>query len=137
MKDRVVEHPNRYQLVPVAGTTDTYDVVPVPGTVTEAGTAINKALLLSDLAAGAFGLEDEEATVNNALISPQRIGDIMHSMRDDYLTPDFVGCSGQVLDAALYPELSTCVTPNTLGETWVETAITGTTGNIFWLIDIV
>lgn len=48
MIDRVVEHPNRYKLVPVDGTTDTYDLVAVPGTVTAAGTDLNKANLLSD-----------------------------------------------------------------------------------------
>lgn len=42
--DRDVEHPNRIQLVPVAGTTDTFDVVPVPGSIVNAGTSINKTL---------------------------------------------------------------------------------------------
>lgn len=45
VKDRVVQHPSRYTLVLVPGTTDTYDLVPVPGAVTEVGTAINKAYL--------------------------------------------------------------------------------------------
>lgn len=43
VKDRVVQYPGRYNLVPVSGTT--YDLVPVPGTVTESGTQINKAYL--------------------------------------------------------------------------------------------
>lgn len=42
VKDRVVEHARRYKLNPVAGSTDTYDLEPVTGTVTEAGTPVNK-----------------------------------------------------------------------------------------------
>ena len=42
VNDRVVEFPRRYQLTLVPGTTDTYDLVPVPGVVTEEGTPINK-----------------------------------------------------------------------------------------------
>ena len=44
VEDRIVENANRYQLVLVAGTTDTYDLIPVPGTVTKIGTPINRAL---------------------------------------------------------------------------------------------
>lgn len=47
VKDRVVQHPHRYKLVPVAGTTDTYDLERVPGTVTEKGTAVNRQLFNS------------------------------------------------------------------------------------------
>lgn len=47
VKDRVVQHPHRYKLVPVAGTTDTYDLERVPGTVTEEGTAVNRQLFNS------------------------------------------------------------------------------------------
>lgn len=47
VKDRVVQHPHRYRLVPVAGTTDTYDLERVPGTVTEEGTAVNRQLFNS------------------------------------------------------------------------------------------
>lgn len=43
VKDRIVQHPGRYQLNPVSG--DIYDLVPVPGTVYEEGTDINKAYL--------------------------------------------------------------------------------------------
>lgn len=43
VKDRVVQYPRRYQLVEVSA--GVYDLVPVTGTVTEAGTAINKAYL--------------------------------------------------------------------------------------------
>lgn len=56
MKDRVVQYPSRYQLVLVAGTTDIYDLVSVPGTVTEEGTPLNKASLLKDTTAALVGL---------------------------------------------------------------------------------
>lgn len=56
MKDRVVEHPNRYRLVPVAGEPDVVDLVPVPGEITEAGTPISKATLLSDQTAALYGM---------------------------------------------------------------------------------
>ena len=69
MKDRVVQHPSRYQLVPVSGTTDTYDLVPVPGTVTEEGTPLNKATLLKDATAALYGLTGDDATVDKALES--------------------------------------------------------------------
>ena len=45
VKDRVVQYPRRYQLVLVEGTTDTYDLIPVTGTVTEVGTAVNLSLI--------------------------------------------------------------------------------------------
>lgn len=72
MKDRVVEHPNRYRLVPVAGTSDTFDLVAVPGTVIEEGTDLNKAALLTDAAAtllaSVFGITfSSDALVSEAL----------------------------------------------------------------------
>lgn len=45
IKDRVVEFPHRYKQTLVAGTSDTYDLAPVTGTVTEGGTVINKVYL--------------------------------------------------------------------------------------------
>lgn len=45
--DRVVQYPHRYQLTPVSGETNVYDFVPVPGTITETGTPINRALLMA------------------------------------------------------------------------------------------
>lgn len=67
MKDRVVQFPHRYQLVPVEGETNVYDFVPVPGTITEAGTPLNKATLLSDETAALYGLTGEDATVDDVL----------------------------------------------------------------------
>lgn len=55
MKDRIVQYPNRYQLVPVAGQNSVYDIQAVPGVVTEAGTPVNKGSLLSDTTDGLYG----------------------------------------------------------------------------------
>lgn len=48
MKDHIWEHNNRYRIIPVEGQKDQFDLIPVPGTVYEAGTPINKATLLQD-----------------------------------------------------------------------------------------
>ena len=86
MKDRVVEHPARYQLVPVAGTTDTFDLIPVPGVVTEEGDDISKATLL------------EDDTVNN-------VGDIKQSVRTN-LGDSFALCNGADYETTDYPLLA-------------------------------
>lgn len=67
MIDRNVQYPHRYQLVPVAGQDGVYDIIAKPGTITDVGTPINKATLLSDATAALYGLSGEDATVNNAL----------------------------------------------------------------------
>lgn len=41
--DKAVQYPSRYQLTLVSGTT--YDLISVPGTVTDPGTAVNKGYL--------------------------------------------------------------------------------------------
>lgn len=48
MKDHIWEHNNRYRLIKVDGQQDQYDLIPVPGTVYEVGTPINKATMLQD-----------------------------------------------------------------------------------------
>lgn len=67
MTDRVVQYPGRYQLVPVGGTTDTFDLVAVPGTVTAAGTTLNKANLLTDTTETAIWGTPANRTVDAAL----------------------------------------------------------------------
>lgn len=69
MKDRITQYPHRYQLVPVSGQSDTYDIIAKPGTVTEVGTPLNKANLLSDTTANLYGLTGDDATVDGALIA--------------------------------------------------------------------
>lgn len=56
MTDRNVQHPKRYQMVPVQGTTDIVDLTPAPGEIYAEGTLINKATLLKDATAALFGL---------------------------------------------------------------------------------
>ena len=67
MKDRITQYPHRYQLVPVSGQSDTYDIIAKPGTVTEVGTPLNKATLFSDETAALYGLTGGDAVVDMAL----------------------------------------------------------------------
>ena len=72
IKDRIVEHPNRYRLKPVEGQPGVYDIEPEPGEVTESGTLINaelfrQLLLLSPETAALYGLTGDDATVDGAL----------------------------------------------------------------------
>lgn len=59
MEDRNVLHPQRYQMVPVPGTSDIFDFIPAPGEVYTEGTLINKATLWKDATAALFGLGPE------------------------------------------------------------------------------
>lgn len=49
MKDHIWEHNNRYRITPVEGQKDQFDLIPVPGTVYQVGTPINKSTLLQDI----------------------------------------------------------------------------------------
>lgn len=62
VRDRIVSFPGRYQLSLVPGETTVYDLTPVPGTITEPGTDINKAYLqpIED------GIAAVQTTANNA-----------------------------------------------------------------------
>lgn len=66
IRDRQVQYPNRFRATPVSGQEDVYDLTAVPGTVTQAGTALNKANLLSDATAALLGLSGDPS-VNDAL----------------------------------------------------------------------
>ena len=68
MKDRIVEFPNRYKLAPVAGTTDTFDLVPVPGTVTEEGDDISKDNFLPDTVGRILNLPQANPQIKDALV---------------------------------------------------------------------
>lgn len=65
MQDRIVEHPNRYLIVPVDG--DRADLIPSPGEVLQEGTPLNKASLLSDQTAAEIGVVGQDPTVDQAL----------------------------------------------------------------------
>jgi len=71
MEDRAVQYPHRYRLVDVdtGETLGTYDFTAVPGTVTAAGTEINKASLLSDAVAAAMGLDPDDDPAPNEAFS--------------------------------------------------------------------
>lgn len=56
MKDRVVQYPNRYRMVPVEGQEGVIDLVAVPGEVTAQGSAYNKANILTDVICDSFRL---------------------------------------------------------------------------------
>lgn len=66
MRDRSVEFPERYRLKKVPGTDDVYDLTPAPGEISEEGTPINKATLLTDETAGKYGF-GSDAVVNDVL----------------------------------------------------------------------
>ncbi len=68
MIDRVVQYPNRYKFTPVSGTTDTYDLTVVPGTVAQEGDPLCKATLLPDNVAAVLGLSGNPQ-VKDALAS--------------------------------------------------------------------
>lgn len=80
MKDRDVQYANRYKLSPVSGTSDTYDFEAVPGTVTEAGTDINKANLLPDFVVAALGI--------TAITDPQ-VADALYSLKEAISTDKY------------------------------------------------
>jgi hypothetical protein len=47
VEDRDAQFPRRYQLNAVSGQADVFDLVPTFGTVTKAGTSVNRTLLLA------------------------------------------------------------------------------------------
>ena len=73
MRDRNVQYPYRYRLVKVSGTDDIYDLVPVPGQVTEQGTALGKATLLKDDTAALYGLTADAVPDDVLRLIAQRI----------------------------------------------------------------
>lgn len=62
MTDRNVQFPNRFQLVPVPGTTNIFDLTPAPGTVYENGTFWNKQNVLQDDTAALYSGLPENPT---------------------------------------------------------------------------
>lgn len=57
-EDRIVEHPNRVKLVPVAGTTDEFDLIAVPGKITKIGRAMNQ-IFFDSIKEDFDGIEEE------------------------------------------------------------------------------
>lgn len=72
MRDRFVQFPTRYELLPVPGMSNVFDLIPVPGIVYDPGTSLNKHTWLADDTAAGLGLTGEDntpngPTVNNAI----------------------------------------------------------------------
>lgn len=91
MKDRVVQYPHRYQLVPVAGESDTYDIIAKPGTITEAGTPINKATLLSDATAALYGLTGDDAVPDKAFLNVTVVAQSANKLYGNVTYTDSIG----------------------------------------------
>lgn len=104
MKDRVVQYPHRYQLVPVSGQSDTYDIIAKPGTVTEVGTPLNKATLLKDETALLYELTGPNAIPDKVFATifqdMPKVGDVHSTLRD--MGNDWLLCDGGMLPSG-YP----------------------------------
>lgn len=68
MKDRSVEYPNRYRMTLVPGTTDIYEMTPVPGEVYEEGTLMSKGNMMDDNTENVIWGDAADRTVNQALL---------------------------------------------------------------------
>lgn len=106
MTDRVPVYPGRVQLVPVTGQTNIYDMT-MADQPTEAGTALNKANLLSDSAAAAVwpvaGDRPSDPTVSDALTLLGRKGkvllaDVTLTASIPYATPLSIPLAGNFED---------------------------------------
>lgn len=102
IKDRHVQYPSRFRLTPVSGQENVYDLTAVPGTVTQAGTALNKANLLSDATAARLGLSGDP-TVNQALAL---IGDKLKAETGSYVgTGKYGSANPNTLTFSFAPKL--------------------------------
>lgn len=81
MKDHVWEHNNRYRLVKVDGQQDQYDLIPVPGTVYQVGTPINKATLLQDTT---YKKYKDVAKISMPVASDATPNDVLKSLENAY-----------------------------------------------------
>jgi hypothetical protein len=89
----------------VAGTSDTFDLVPAPGIVTEEGTDINKAALLKDATAVKLGLNPtNNPTPDDAFNAAAiKVGQIIQSVGS--APSGYALCNGADYDIDEYPEL--------------------------------
>lgn len=76
MKDRIVEHPKRYQLKKVEGQLDQYDLISAPGAITEIGTPINKATLLQDSVYSKYA-SASSGLPSSSLATPNDVFDVL------------------------------------------------------------
>lgn len=110
MTDRNVQWPNRYQLTKVPGTDDIYDLTPAPGTITEEGTMINKATLLSDETAELLGLPNTAVPDDafGALGSRAPVGSILWYTGENVPT-GYLLCDGSAVSRTDYADLFSVV----------------------------
>ena len=98
----------------VPGTDDIYDFIPAPGEISEEGTLINKATLLSDATAAMYGLSADAVPDDILKWLYRPIGIIENTVRID-LGEKWLLCNGDEVDASVYPELADILNPS-LGE---------------------
>lgn len=85
--------------------------------VTQKGTDLNKANLLSDETAAAYGL-DNTAVPDDTFFETGKIGDLVRSARSeviDALFTRYMPASGQILKASDYPKLAEAIGPMPVG----------------------
>ena len=88
MENRSVQFPNRYKMVPVPGTKDIFDVLPVPGEVFAEGTPFAKNTVLADATAKLIGLS-ELATPNDAIVALKEMIDNTKNLANSKLKMEF------------------------------------------------
>lgn len=102
MRDRSVEYPNRYRMALVPGTTDIYEMTPVPGEVYEEGTLMSKANLLSANSETDLWGNDGDRTPNDAfsfigkLLSEhdENIANLAATLEGKVVTGTYAGSDG-------------------------------------------
>lgn len=108
MQDRVPLYPGRVTLTPVQGLANTYTMARADQP-TQEGTPLNKASLLRDETAVAYGPEVETPDdALNALKTNHRtwaVGDTITTMRTD-LGDKWLLCNGDVIESQDYPQLT-------------------------------
>lgn len=112
MKDRIAAHPGRVKLTPVSG--NIYDMEMADDPV-EAGTALNKANLLTDATAAAvnaeYGSTPDTPSEALGIIANGKVGTIVRSIDTD-LGVNYALCNGDMYDPTEYPALAAILPKN-------------------------
>lgn len=96
IKDRTVESPNRYKLAAVEGLEGVYELEPAPGAVAEAGTPINRSLLM---AMQGFAGQTTVFNADGSITATNQAGDTMTTAfnADGSITETFTAVDGQAI----------------------------------------